>query len=42
MVVHCIHVVGPITIAWGVKRLSRFSAVAQAFLRRFYQFYTKY
>jgi hypothetical protein len=38
-VVHCTHVVGPITFAWGVKRLRRFSAVSQVFLMHFYRFF---
>ena len=40
--VHCIHLVGPITFAWGVKRLRRFSAVSQAFLMRFSRFLTHF
>jgi hypothetical protein len=36
---HRIHVVGPITFAWGVERLRRFSAVSQAFLGRFFRFF---
>jgi hypothetical protein len=29
---HCTHLVDPIMFEWGVKRLSRFSGVSQAFL----------
>jgi hypothetical protein len=36
-VVHCTHVVGLITFAWGVQLLRRFSAVSQAFLMRFHR-----
>ena len=37
--VHCIHLMGPITFAWGEKHLSRSSGVSQAFLRRFFRFF---
>ena len=41
-VIHCTHLMGPITFGWGVKRLSRFSGVSQAFLMRFYRFLTQF